>query len=226
MNLTNSFELLVALKKSGYRADIKDKLWWPNSGTFEVVVGAILTQQTKWENVEICLQNLKNANMLNIHSLAKIDILTLQALIKPAGFYRKKAKNIKLLSQNILNDFQSFEHFSLHVKREWLLAQKGLGKESCDSILCYACKQEVMVVDSYTHRLLNHFGYEFETYELLQEWVYEGLYENEEKIKTLYNKNMPMSEVFARFHGKIVMFCKENMRGKQVKKELSGLTPD
>lgn len=226
MSLANSFELLVALKKSGYRADERDGLWWPNSGTFEVVVGAILTQQTKWENVETCLQNLKNANILNIHSLAKVDILTLQALIKPAGFYRKKAKNIKLLSQNILNDFQNFEYFSLHVKREWLLAQKGLGQESCDSILCYACKQEFMVVDSYTSRLLSHYGYEFETYEEIQEWLCDGLYENKEKLKLLYQKKLSFSEIFARFHGKIVMFCKENMRGKQVKKELSGLTPD
>lgn len=225
MKILNSFELLDALKKE-YKADIRDTLWWQNSGTFEVVIGALLTQQTKWEKVELCLNNLKTKNLLSLEELSKIEPHLLQTLIKPSGFYRKKAKNITLLSQNILHEFENFENFALHVTREWLLQQKGLGQESVDSILCYACKQEYMVVDSYTSRLLKHFGYEFETYEEIQEWLCSGLYENEEKLKVLYKKSLPMSAIFARFHGKIVMYCKENIRGEKIIKELSGLSPD
>lgn len=215
MKIIDSFELLALLKNNGYKADRQDPLWWPNSGSFEVVVGAILTQQTKWEHVKTSLTYLKNQNLLDINSLATCDIFILEKMIKPSGFYRKKAKNIKLLCQNIIMDFENFENFTLCVEKEWLLKQKGLGHESCDSILCYACGRETMVVDSYTHRLLQQFGYEFETYEHLQEWMMDGIYENKEKIDKLYEKTINFNEIFARFHGKIVEFCKENMKKRK-----------
>ena len=112
--------------------------------------------------------------------------------------------------------FGSFEIFCENVSREWLLAQKGIGEESADSILCYACGHEAMVVDAYSARLLYAFGYEFESYEALQAWFREGIEANWAKVVSLYGRELSLNELYARFHGKIVEFCKENSRGKVV----------
>lgn len=219
----NSFDLLVALKAHGYLKTTRDPLWWPRSGTFWVVVGAILTQQTKWEKVEESMRHLENAGVDSLQKLAGLDLERISVCIKPSGFYNTKAKNLQRLSQAILETFGSFESFCEQVDREWLLAQKGIGEESADSILCYACKHEAMVVDAYTARLLQGFGYSFESYEALQEWVVEGIVSHFKKINQLYGREMTLSEVYARFHGKIVEFCKENSRGKVVDVESLGI---
>ncbi|MBL0702361.1 MAG: 3-methyladenine DNA glycosylase [Sulfurospirillum sp.] len=213
----NSFDLFKALKKSGYIKNKKEEFWWPKSGTFEVIIGAILTQQTKWGNVEKSLINLKRNNLLNEKSIAKLDVNELALLIKPSGFYNQKSKNLKKLCQNIVENFENFENFSLHVNKDWLMDQKGIGQESCDSILCYACFREVMVVDNYTNRLVKKFGYEFENYNELQEWLVDGIQSNHAKIDKLYNKKMPFQTIYARFHGKIVEFCKDNKIKKDIK---------
>lgn len=215
----SSYDLLIALKNAGYLKNERELLWWPSSGSFEVLVGAILTQQTKWEKVEKSLEKLREKTLLDISSLAKIDSKELGVLIKSSGFYNTKAKNIKSLCKNILDEFENFENFLQSVSREWLLSQKGLGPESVDSILCYACKRDVMVVDSYTNRLLNAYGYEFESYDELQNWIQNGIEENYQKIEKLYAPNISLNVVYARFHGKIVEFCKEHMRGKKVNLE-------
>ena len=212
MQICDSFELFEFLKvKKGYLKELRDSLWWPNSGKFEVVVGAILTQQTKWQKVEKALMNLKQNALLKLEALAICDTKLLATLIKPSGFYNTKAKRLKLLANNILRDFGSFEVFQNEVSREWLLSQKGLGKESSDSILCYACKREVLPVDSYTVRVVKKFGYEFEEYDELKEWCESGVLSNLEKIWKIYNEEKPLYEIFARFHGKIVEYAKEEL---------------
>ena len=221
--LRDSYELLCVLKKSGYLKTHRDPLWWPNSGTQEVIFGAILTQQTKWERVEASLSNLREAGVDSLESLAGTDTQIITALIKPSGFYNTKAQRLKMLCRHILEDFGSFEVFQEKVGREWLLKQKGIGMESADSILCYGCKKEVFVVDSYTGRLLEALGYRFESYEEVQEWIVEGLEENMDKIHTLYGREVPRHQLYARFHGKIVEFSKESIRGKQV--DLTQLLP-
>ena len=219
----NSFDLLVALKTQGYLKTTRDPLWWPRSGTFWVIVGAILTQQTKWEKVEESMAHLESAGVDSLETLATLDLDLLSTCIKPSGFYNTKAKNLRLLAKAILEMFDSFEVFCETVDREWLLAQKGIGEESADSILCYACKQEAMVVDTYTARLLASFGYGFESYCALQEWMVEGIVSNQAKVDHLYGKEIALSVLFARFHGKIVEFCKENSHGKVVNVECLGL---
>ena len=131
----------------------------------------------------------------------------LAKLIKPVGFYNQKAKRLIALSRNILRDFGDFENFKENVSREWLLAQKGVGFETADSILCYACGKEVMVVDAYTKRLLKRKGYEFESYDEIKEWCERGVLESWDKLKDLYEDNLNLC--FARFHGKIVEFMKK-----------------
>jgi endonuclease III related protein len=214
--MNSSFELLKALKQAGYLHKETSELWWRGSGSFKVVVGAILTQQTRWEKVQKSLENLSKNSALSLEGIANQEKDELAKMIKPSGFYNTKAKNLQKLCQNILNEFENFENFSLHVTREWLLNQKGIGCESADCILCYACSQEVMVVDSYTNRLLKVFGYEFESYDALQEWMQEGIVSNWEKVVSLYDKEISLHFVYARFHGKIVEFCKKNMRKKEV----------
>ena len=214
--LQNSYDLLYALKQLDYLKTGRDPLWWPNSNTFEVVVGTLLTQQTKWERVEESLENLKVHDLLTLEALSNASIQEIARLIKPSGFYNTKAQRLKLLCTNILNEFGSFEVFKKQVDREWLLTQKGIGMESADSILCYGCGREVFVVDSYTNRVLQAFGYQFENYMQIQEWMQEGIEANFDKITRLYDIPVTLHTVYARFHGKIVEFSKEHIRGKNV----------
>ncbi len=216
IKVQNSYEILKILKTNGYIADKHDRYWWPNSGSFEVVVGTILTQQTKWQKVEKSLKNLKNNDLLSLQAIANIDIPTLATFIKPSGFYNTKAKRLKQLSYNIVHEFGDFENFKKNVSREWLLDQKGVGFESADSILCYACFREVFVIDSYTHRLLYALGYEFEDYHDIQEWMVNGIKLNLDSLYDLYGYDITLHEVYARFHGKIVEFAKDYIRGKKV----------
>jgi endonuclease-3 related protein len=206
MEFSNSYELLMELIEKNL-LDNKPKYWWPNVGTFEVVVGAILTQNTKWENVEKAIKKLRIENgELRMEEIASFEPSFLAELIKPAGFYNQKAKRLIALSRNILRDFGDFESFQENVDREWLLAQKGVGFETADSILCYGCFREIMVVDAYTKRLLKKRGYEFESYDEMREWCERGIEENWDKLAIIYENDLNLC--FARFHGKIVEFMK------------------
>jgi endonuclease-3 related protein len=207
MEFSNSYELLIKLREKDFIKN-KPKYWWPNAGTFEVVIGAILTQNTKWENVEKAIEKLKIENgELRIEEIANFEPLFLADLIKPVGFYNQKAKRLISLSKNILKDFGNFNSFKENVTRKWLLAQKGVGFETADSILCYGCFRKIMVVDTYTKRLLKKQGYEFESYDEIREWCERGIEENWNKLSSFYENDLNLC--FARFHGKIVEFMKK-----------------
>lgn len=206
IELSDSWEVFTALERLDLLQN-SQPLWWPQHGTFEVVVGAILTQNTQWTRVTVSLTNLAQAGVLTLEALSKIDPEILMELIRPSGLIKAKAKNIIQLCQAILESFGSFEVFTHQATREWLLRQKGIGPETADSILCYACERSVMVVDSYTARLLRAFGYEFENYSDLQEWCERGIREHcDEAI---------LQRTFARFHGMIVEYVKGNSKGKE-----------
>ena len=172
--------------------------WWPNAGNFEVVVGAILTQNTTWINVEKSLENLEG--FLLLESFASLDEQSLKQMIKPSGFYNQKAPRLLELSRNIQNEFSTFEQFQKEVSRKWLMVQKGIGEESADAILCYACLRDEMVVDSYTKRLLKSFGIEFKKYA-----EYKAFLETE--LREKYPKK-ELFKIFAHFHGMIVEYNK------------------
>ena len=210
--MQNSTQLFKKLKELGYDNFARDSWWWPNSGTFEVVIGAILTQNSNWSNVEKALANLKQAKLLTLEDIANTPINHLEELIKPSGFYRVKAKNIQKLSQNIITDFNNFEEFKDSVSRDWLLSQKGIGQESADAILNYACYKEAFVVDSYTARLLNGFGYEFNSYNELQEWIVESFYSGYKEVFP----NLSRPNAYARAHGMVVEYCKVNKKGRVI----------
>lgn len=210
--IIDSFSLLQYLKRGGYDRATKDDWWWPNSGTVSSLFGAILTQNTKWESVELSLDNLKRDNLLSLEALSQLSPEDIYSHIKPSGFFRNKAKYLIELSKQILKEFNSFEEFKKSVDREWLLCQRGIGKESADSILNYTCYKEAFVVDSYTARLLRAFGYEFDSYDALQEWIVDGVYNRYEKLFADFSR----AKVYARSHGMIVEYCKENRKGKEI----------
>ncbi len=213
--IDSAVELFKLLKSRGWDNPSRDEWWWPNSGSFETAVGAILTQNTSWNNVEKALGNLKQANLLTLEKIANTPVTILQELIRPSGFYKAKSKNIKMLSQNIIKDFQNFKQFQESANREWLLAQKGIGQESADAILNYACYKEAFVVDSYTARVLEAFGYQFNSYEELQEWILESFYSG---YKEVY-PNLSRAQAYARAHGMVVEYCKVNKKGRAVSLE-------
>jgi len=220
----SGYELLRRLRELGYIKAERDPYWWPNSGTFEVVVGSILTQNTRWENVEKALERLReHLGEITPQKIAQIDPKLLAQLIKPAGFYNTKAHRIARLTKNMLEDYGGFEAFRAKPSRRWLLSQKGIGPETADSILNYACYRDFLVVDAYTAKLLRSFGYEFESYDELQEFLSDSIIENLDKIYELYDKELPLSQVYARFHGKIVEFCKEHCKGKGQEERIRSL---
>ena len=174
------------------------KFWWPNSGTFEVVVGAILTQNTTWRNVQKSLKNLEN--FLTLDSFLSLHVNRLKEKIRPSGFYNQKAPRLLQLAQNIQNEFGDFNSFVKEVTREWLLSQQGIGEESADAILCYACYRDEMVVDSYTKRLLKTFDIELKNYREYKEFLEYGFKE----VFTCKELNL----IYARYHGMIVEYNK------------------
>lgn len=208
-SISNSYELYLYLKNI-VQIDEKYNYWWPSNDDFQVFLGAILTQNTKWTNVEKSLKNLKDKELLNLNSLIDVDIDFLIQLIAPSGFKNQKAVRIKKICKNIIEEFGSFSLFSENVSRDWLLSQKGIGPETADAILCYACHKEEMVVDSYTNKLLKSFGYEFESYDDLKSWLEYGINENYDKIESLYDFQISLNMIYCRFHGKIVEFMKSS----------------
>jgi len=206
-SILDSYDLFVFLKDKNL-IETKYKYWWPRNDDFEIFLGAILTQNTKWINVEKSLENLSRLNLLDLEKLIEVDIDILIHAITPSGFKNQKSIRIKKICQNIIEEFGDFETFKENVCRDWLLSQKGIGAETADAILCYSCHKEQMVVDSYTNRLLKTFGYEFESYDELKAWLEYGINENFDKIESLYDYDVSLNMIYCRFHGKIVEFMK------------------
>lgn len=139
----------------------------------EVVIGAILTQRANWRNAELALANLKRARINSLKDICKLGLENkekLALLIRPSGFYRQKADCLFGLAKFILENYGSLkklEQIDLLKSREGLLRQKGIGPETADSILLYALKKPVFVIDEYTkrfvkkNRLTDNYNYHF-----------------------------------------------------------------
>ncbi|KAA6225618.1 MULTISPECIES: 3-methyladenine DNA glycosylase [unclassified Campylobacter] len=207
-----------------FKALLKEKIdfsgfdWLENRGLseFELLISVVLTQNTNWNNVLKALINLQEAKISSLEQIANLKEEKLALLIKPSGFYNMKAKRVKNLVLAILRDFSDIENFKDRVSREWLLNIKGLGFESVDSILNYLCKREILVVDSYTNRLANALGYEFESYDELREFFESGIEINMNCLNTILNKNYELYELYQFFHALIIAFCKMHFKGKNI----------
>ncbi|MCB0221784.1 MAG: endonuclease III domain-containing protein [Chrysiogenetes bacterium] len=133
--------------------------WWPGETPLEVMVGAVLVQNTAWTNVEKAIANLKRERLLSLKKLHQISHDELAALIQPAGYFNLKSKRLKSLVGAVMDDWRGdlSRMFAAPTGelRAWLLGVHGVGKETADSILCYAAGHPVFVVDAYTRRILS-----------------------------------------------------------------------
>jgi len=132
--------------------------WWPGDTSDEIVIGAILTQQTSWKNVEKAIANLKKARKLNLRAIASTDTRTLERLIRPSGFYRQKSRRLKHVSTYICNNYGGLDALfnkGRGALREELLSLHGIGKETADSIALYAAGKPLFVIDAYTRRAMH-----------------------------------------------------------------------
>ena len=170
------------------------------------MVGAVLTQNTNWKNVEKAIENLKRGEFLSLDRLRSLTVTELSQKIRSAGYYNVKAQRLKNLISFIVNEYEGdlsllFGQETQHL-RQGLLSVKGIGPETADSILLYAARHPVFVIDAYTHRILSRHGMTVEhaSYDELQE---------------LFMDHLPEDPVlFNEFHALIVRAGKECCRRK------------
>lgn len=139
-----------------------DLHWWPGESPFEVIVGAILTQNTAWHNVEIAIEKLKSKGLLHPERILETEDESLTELIRSSGYYRVKTRRLKSFVRYLRDEYDGsldrmFAEDLWHL-REKLLRVKGIGEETADSILLYAGEKPIFVVDTYTRRILQKHG--------------------------------------------------------------------
>src|ERR1700729_2935848 len=137
--------------------------WWPGETPFEVIIGAILTQNTSWKNVELALANLRAADVFTPAKMEMVNLRRLQSLIRPAGYFRQKARALKAFVRFLRSEHRGslkrmFATPTISL-REKLLKVWGIGPETADAILLYAGQHPVFVVDAYTKRIMARHGW-------------------------------------------------------------------
>lgn len=136
--------------------------WWPAETPFEVMVGAVLTQRTNWRNAAKAIAGLRQVGLLTPRALAAADLEDLQSLIRPAGYFRQKAGRLKRLAgwlvERAAGDIARLDGVDTDDLRAELLALRGIGPETADSILLYALSRATFVVDAYTKRVVVRHG--------------------------------------------------------------------
>jgi endonuclease-3 related protein len=180
--------------------------WWPGDTPLEIAVGAILTQNTSWTNVEKAIANLKDARCLSVRGLREAPVGRLASLIRPSGYFRQKAKKLKafirFLDGNFGGSMARMRRADPAILRHELLEIWGIGPETADSILCYALEKPVFVVDAYMRRIFSRHFYvrPAATYHEIQTYVTERI----PRDAALYND----------FHAQIVHLGKHYCNSK------------
>lgn len=171
--------------------------WWPADTPYEVLVGAVLTQNTNWRNVERALDNLRAVDALSEQAILALPMEELERLIRPSGFYKQKAERLKAATAKWL-ELKGTGASTPELRKEWL-SVKGIGKETADSILLYAMGRPIFVIDAYTRRFCKaELGKEFKGYD-----EYRGLFED----------GIPRDvELYKEYHALIVEWGKENRK--------------
>ena len=180
--------------------------WWPcQTGTrWEIIAGAILTQNTAWTNVEKAITNLIAANIMSPDQICDTPDAVLQEFIRPAGFFTQKCAYLKEMAQFIREHEKQFVMSEdVWTLREHILTRKGVGRETADSILLYAFEKPIFVIDAYTRRIAErHLDLDGKApYDVLQKTFMEALGTD----KTVYNE----------YHALIVALCKESCKKSQ-----------
>lgn len=178
--------------------------WWPGQTRFEIIVGAILTQNTNWGNVEKAIINLKNAECLSPEKLHALGVDQLAQLIRPAGYFNIKAQRLKnfldWLFEKHDGSLEGVEQMSLYDLRQELLNIKGIGPETADSICLYAFEKPIFVVDAYTGRI-------FGRHQLIEN---PATYED---IQNLFQSNLENDvKLFNEYHALLVRLGKEHCK--------------
>ena len=180
--------------------------WWPGDTAIEIMIGAVLTQNTNWKNVEKALKNLKDLHVLSLDGIRSQSTHELAEKIRPAGYYNVKAKRLKNLIDFIHDqyggDLTSLFSADTLALREGLLSIKGIGPETADSILLYAADRPVFVIDTYTHRIFLRHG-------MIEE---QAAYD---ELQAFFMDHLPDDiDLFNEFHALIVRTGKEFCRKK------------
>jgi len=177
--------------------------WWPGDTPFEIMIGAILTQNTNWGNVERAISNLKKAGALSPKKIVESRKSKVESWIKPSGYFRVKSKKLKVFCRWLIKKggVAKLKKLPLKKLRLELLKVWGIGPETADSILCYALDKRSFVVDAYTVRIFNRLG-------LIKTKDYH-------EIKELFENNLPRSlKIYQEYHALIVAWGKRKS-GKQ-----------
>jgi endonuclease-3 related protein len=179
--------------------------WWPADTAFEVMVGAILTQNTNWQNVESAIHNIKSAGLLSPRPLLK-NARRIPGLVRPAGYYNVKSRRLvaflKYLVEKYEGNVSDFKRRSTGDIRNELLSIPGIGRETADSMLLYALRRPVFVIDAYTRRIFARHG------------VFDADLDYDE-IREMFEKNLPAEEkTYNEYHALIVRtgktYCRKN----------------
>lgn len=185
--------------------------WWPADSAWEVMVGAILVQNTSWKNVERAIEQLQDAGQLSLRALNRLDQTELEELIRPAGYFRLKARRLRNLIDFVVSHYdgsvESIFDADLQTLRQQLLGVNGIGPETADSILLYAGSFPTFVVDTYTHRVLSRHG-----------WI--GFDADYHAIKDHFESNLEEEvPLYNEFHALLVRlgheFCRKTARCEQ-----------
>jgi endonuclease-3 related protein len=181
--------------------------WWPAETPFEVMIGAILTQNTNWSNVEKAISSLKQACDMTPKGVLALAPDQLQTAVRPSGYYRQKAERLHIFCRFLIEhydgDLTLMGRPSIQELRQQFLGLKGIGPETADSILLYACDRPVFVVDAYTGRLFSRLGL-----------CEEGSKYHE--VQGLFMDNLePDVDMFNEYHALIVRHAKERCRKRE-----------
>lgn len=180
--------------------------WWPGDTDFEVAIGAILTQNTAWTNVEKAIDNLKREDLLDPVRLLNAPLEHLETALRPSGYYRQKAERLRIFCDYLQSRYRgriaNMRKKPTDLLRAELLALKGIGPETADDILLYACHKIIFVVDAYTRRILFRHGMAPETLGYAD-------------LQALFHDDLPADlNLFQEFHGLIVYTGKDFCRTK------------
>ena len=170
--------------------------WWPGETPFEVMVGAILTQNTSWKNVEKAIQNLKARRVLHVRGIHGLKRNQLASLIRSSGYFRIKADRLKafvnFLLENCDGELRKMTKEGVETLRQTLLGVRGIGPETADSILLYGLQKPIFVVDAYTKRILSRHGI------ISKDASYE-------EVQRLFMEHLPHDErLFNEYHALLV----------------------
>jgi endonuclease-3 related protein len=204
------------------RAHFGHQGWWPGETPFEICVGAILTQNTSWSQVEKALENLRSRKLLHARRLFALTESQLAELIRPAGFFRVKARRLRAFLEALVircdGQWERLWEGTIEEARTRLLAIHGIGPETADSMLLYAGRRPTFVIDAYTIRILNRHGWcsQHPSYSDVQQWCQTALRESSRERQL---------DLWQDCHAQLVVVAKTYCRASQPRCELCPLRP-